>query len=73
MSSNSPEPGTPQTSAKAIASGVTGSAVAFLSALIPAAEDNVVTGQEWLTVALFTVIGAAAAFGITWAVPNKAK
>ncbi|QSJ04778.1 hypothetical protein [Cellulosimicrobium phage DS1] len=67
----SPAPGTPQTSAKAIAAGVTGGTVAFLSSLIPAASDNVVTGQEWLTVGLATVLGLAAAFGITWNTPNK--
>lgn len=55
---------------KAVASGITGTAVAFLTALIVANSDNAVTSGEWLTVALATVVGAAAAFGITWATPT---
>lgn len=56
---------------KAVASGAVGTAVAFLTALIVANSDEVVTGGEWLTVALATVIGGAAAFGVTWATPTS--
>jgi hypothetical protein len=57
--------------AKAIASGVVGTAVAFLGGLGIAYTDNVITGQEWVNIALATVLGAAAAFGITYATPTK--
>lgn len=57
--------------AKAIASGVTGTAVAFLTALGVAYSDNVVTGGEWISVALATVLGGAAAFGVTFATPTS--
>lgn len=57
--------------AKMVAAGVTGTAVAFLSALGVAYADGNVTGQEWVNIALATVIGAAAAFGITWATPTS--
>lgn len=59
--------------AKAVASGATGTAVAFLTALITANADGIVTSGEWLTVALATVVGAAAAFGITYATPTTIK
>lgn len=57
--------------AKAVASGVTATAVAFLTALITANADGSVTSGEWLSVALATVIGAAAGFGITYATPTS--
>lgn len=57
--------------AKAIASGITGTAVAFLTALIVANSDGNVTSGEWLSVALATVVGAAAAFGVTYATPTS--
>lgn len=57
--------------AKAIAGGIVGTTVAFLSALIVANSDEAVTSGEWLTVALATVLGGAAAFGITWATPTS--
>lgn len=56
---------------KAVASGITGTAVAFLTATIVANSDGVVTSGEWLSVALATVVGAAAAFGITYATPTS--
>lgn len=56
--------------AKAVASGVTATAVAFLTALITANADNAVTSGEWLAVALATVVGAAAGFGIPFATPT---
>ncbi|HEY3484879.1 MAG TPA: hypothetical protein VGK49_05810 [Ilumatobacteraceae bacterium] len=55
---------------KAVASGLTGTAVAFLTGLGVAYADGSVTGQEWINVALATVLGAAAAFGITYATPT---
>lgn len=57
--------------AKAIASGVTGTAIGFLTALGVAFSDNVVTGGEWIAIATATVLAAAAAFGITYATPVK--
>lgn len=68
----SPQPGTAQTADKAIAAGAVGTAVAFLSSLSQAAPGGL-TGQEWVDIALATVIGGAAAFGITYSVPNRAK
>lgn len=56
--------------AKAVASGVVGTAVAFLGGMGIAYADNVITGQEWINIALATVLGAAAAFGITYATPT---
>lgn len=62
------------TATKAWAAGAAGTAVAFLTSLHQALDDSVVTGQEWTSVALATVIGGAAAFGITWAAPpNRVK
>lgn len=68
-----PTSGTPilTTKSKAWAAGITGTVVAFLSTLITATSDNVVTTNEWTTVALATVIGGAAAFGVTWSTPTK--
>jgi hypothetical protein len=61
--------GTKTTSTKAIASGVAGTLVAFLTGLRLAIDDASVTQGEWVTIALATVIGGAAAFGLTWASP----
>lgn len=57
--------------AKAVASGIVGTAVAFLTALITANADGAVTSNEWLAVALATVVGGAAAFGVTWKTPTS--
>ena len=57
--------------AKAVAGGVVTTIVAFLTAFISANGDNVVTGNEWANIVLFTVIGAATGFGITWATPTS--
>lgn len=56
--------------AKAIASGVAGTAVAFLTGLGVAYADGAVSGQEWVNIALATVLGAVAAFGITFQTPT---
>lgn len=56
--------------AKAVAGGIAGTAVAFLGGLGIAYTDNVITGQEWVNIALATVLGAAAAFGVTFATPT---
>lgn len=62
------------TATKAIAAGITGTVVAFLTSLITAQADDVVTSGEWTVIALGTVIGAAAAFGVTWQAPaNRVK
>lgn len=57
--------------AKSIASGVAGTLVAFLTGLGVAIADSDVTGQEWVNIALATVIGAVAAFGITYQTPTS--
>lgn len=57
------------TSTKAIAAGVTGTLVAFLTSLGTAVQTPGITDQEWVAVALATVLGGAAAFGITWNAP----
>jgi hypothetical protein len=57
--------------AKAIAGGVTSTAVAFLGGLSIAIADGAVSGQEWINIALATVLGAAAGFGITYVTPTK--
>lgn len=62
------------TSTKAIAGGVAGTAVAFLTGLTTALQTPGITDQEWVAVALATVLGGSAAFGLTWASPaNRAK
>lgn len=68
---SSRDPGVELGPAKAVASGVAGTAVAFLGALGVAYTDSVVTGQEWVNIALATVLGAAAAFGVTFATPTR--
>jgi predicted regulator of Ras-like GTPase activity (Roadblock/LC7/MglB family) len=57
------------TSTKAIAGGVAGTLVAFLTGLTTALQTPGVTDQEWVAVALATVLGGAAAFGLTWTAP----
>lgn len=56
---------------KAVASGLTATVIAFLTATITANADGAITSGEWLTVALATVVGAAAGFGITYATPTS--
>lgn len=56
---------------KAVAGGVAGTAIGFLGALSTAYADEVVTGGEWISVGIATILAATAAFGITWAVPTK--
>jgi hypothetical protein len=58
---------------KAVASGVTATVVAFLTATITANADGAITSGEWLGVALATVVGAAAGFGITYSTPTTVK
>lgn len=62
----------PTDSKKALASGVTGTVVTFLSTLQIALSGGV-TPEEWVGIALATVIGGAAAFGITYTVPTRVK
>lgn len=57
--------------AKGIAGGVAGTAVAFLTGLGTGLADGTVTGQEWVNIAIATVLGAVAAFGLTYATPTK--
>lgn len=49
--------------AKAIVAALT----AGLGALATAVQDDVISTQEWVTIA----IAAVGALGVTWAVPNK--
>lgn len=62
------------TSTKAIAGGIAGTLVAFLTGMGTALQSPGITEQEWVAVALATVLGGSAAFGLTWASPaNRAK
>lgn len=56
-------------STKAIAGGIAGTIVAFLTGMTTAVQSPGITDQEWVAVALATVLGGAAAFGITWNAP----
>lgn len=51
-----------KTIAKAIAAG----AAAFGAAFAAAAVDEAITGNEWVTIAIATVVAIAA----VWAIPN---
>ncbi len=62
----------PTDTKKALASGVVATLVAFLGTL-QVAIDGGVTPEEWVSIALTTVIGAAAGFGITYATPTKVR
>jgi hypothetical protein len=62
------------TSTKAIAGGIAGTIVAFLGSTITAAQTPGITQEEWLVIALATVLGFAGAFGLTWGAPaNRPK
>lgn len=62
------------TSTKAIAGGVAGTAVAFLTGLTTALQTPGINDQEWVAIALATVLGFAGAFGLTWGAPaNRPK
>lgn len=62
------------TATKAWFAGAIATVVAFLGALITAATDNVVTGQEWLVVALATVTALGGVAGGTYLAPaNREK
>lgn len=60
---------TRMSSTKAIAAGVAGTLVAFLTRLEAAVDVGGVSDKEWVAVALATVVGGAAAFGLTWFAP----
>lgn len=68
---SSSDPGITLGNSKAVAGGVAGTLVAFLGGLGVAYADGAISGQEWVNIALATVLGAAAAFGLTWGVPTK--
>lgn len=57
------------TKTKAIAAGATAVASTFLSTLIVALDDGVVSDVEWLKVALAVVGATGAAFGVVYAAP----
>lgn len=64
----------PKTKAtKAILGAAVATVVAFLGALSTALDDNVVTGQEWVTIALATVTALGGVGGVVYAVRNKPK
>lgn len=51
---------------RTLLTGVAATLVSFLGGLQVAYNDGVVTNPEWVDIALMTVLGAAAGFGITW-------
>jgi hypothetical protein len=55
--------------AKAVAATVATIAVAFLGALGVAITDNVVTGQEWVTIAIATIVATGLVGGATYLAP----
>ncbi|MCL1871822.1 MAG: hypothetical protein FWF90_15610 [Promicromonosporaceae bacterium] len=59
------------TTHKAWAAGITSGLLAGLGSLSTALGDGRVTAVEWVAVAAAVIVGAAAAGGITWAVPNR--
>lgn len=64
---NSADPSITLGPAKAIAATVATVAVAFLTALGTALQsDNVVTGSEWVAIALATVVGTGLVGGATY-------
>lgn len=54
---------------KAWVAGGSATVLAFLGGLTVALEDNVVTGQEWVTIAGVTVTAFAGVFASTYAAP----
>lgn len=65
---------TPKTKAtKAILGAAVATAVAFLGALSTALDDGAVTGQEWISIALATIIALGGVGGLVYAIPNRPK
>jgi hypothetical protein len=50
-----------------VAKAIAAAAAAFGAAFVVAAADNGVSSGEWVTIAVATVVAAAA----VWAIPNK--
>jgi hypothetical protein len=74
MSDTKPEHAAEGTTAtKAIVGSAIAIAVTFLGALSVAIADNVVTGQEWVTIASATLIAAGGVFGGVYATTNTPK
>lgn len=64
----------PKTKAtKALLGAAVATAVAFLGALSTALDDGTVSGQEWISIALATVIALGGVGGLVYAVPNRPK
>lgn len=63
---NSADPSITVGPAKAIAASVATVAVTFLTALGVAMTDNVVTPQEWITIAVATIVGTGLVGGSTF-------
>jgi hypothetical protein len=57
--------------AKSVAGSITTTVLAFLTAVLFANGDEVITANEWLSIGIATVIGAAAGFGIPYITPTK--
>lgn len=55
--------------AKAVAAAVGGALVGGLTALQSALSDELVTSQEWTTIALATIIGSGLVAGATFLTP----
>jgi hypothetical protein len=63
------------TSTKAVVAAAAATVLAFLGSLqVALTSDNVVTGSEWVTVAIATVAAVGGVFGFTYTAPaNKPK
>lgn len=61
------------TASKAVVGAAVATAVAFLGALSTALDDGAVSGQEWVIIALATVIALGGVGGTVYGVTNRPK
>lgn len=66
----SPAPGTPQTNTKAVVAAAWAGTLTALSTIQVALDDGI-TPDEWLGIAIATIIAIGGGFGLTWQVRNK--
>jgi hypothetical protein len=70
---NSADPSITVGPAKAVVAAVAGALVGGLTYLSAALQDNVVSGQEWVNVALAVIIGTGVVGGATYATRTTVK